>query len=95
MSRGVNYDTTSELTSNVAHIFEDLVVSGGNASLVRVWRLNGEVHSELNADASNVYSIAVREKSGDQKPLMAMAGTSPRINICANFLYNDFYFEVD
>ncbi|XP_053208869.1 THO complex subunit 6 homolog [Panonychus citri] len=93
LSRGVVFESSScDVTSQVALIHNDYVVSGGSSSQVSTWSLNGKIFSEIPCEPFHVYSIAIHEK--DQKSLMAIGGSSYKINICTNFKYNDFHLEV-
>lgn len=78
----------TDSTANVALFNDDMIISGGSSSEVYHWSYSGEIKAEVSTSGSNIFSIAISEKT--QPKLLSIAGTSNKIDICTNFMYRDF-----
>ncbi|KPJ19061.1 THO complex subunit 6 [Papilio machaon] len=71
---------------HVSFFHDDCVVAGGAAKHLYQLSYSGEVKVELPVSATTVYSAALRTSPNK---LLAIAGSSPEIDICTSFKYRD------
>ncbi len=67
--------------------------TGGNASNIYVWEMNGELRSSILTFASDVFSIKTFEYRDNEigfQQVISATGISHKIDICTNFKYKDF-----
>ncbi|CAG5051224.1 unnamed protein product [Parnassius apollo] len=71
---------------HVSFFHDDCVVAGGAAKYLYQLSYSGEVKVELPVSATTVYSAILRTNPNN---LLAIAGSSPEIDICTSFNYRD------
>ncbi|CAK1581534.1 unnamed protein product [Parnassius mnemosyne] len=71
---------------HVSFFHDDCVVAGGAAKYLYQLSYSGEVKVELPVSATTVYSAILRTSPNN---LLAIAGSSPEIDICTSFNYRD------
>lgn len=71
---------------HVSFFHDDCVIAGGTAK--RLYQLNysGEIKVELPVSATTVYSVVLRT---EPNRVLAIAGSSPNIDLCTSFNYRD------
>ena len=91
MSYASRFETES--TTNVVQTHNEYMISGGNASDLHVWEMNGELKSLIPTSVNNVFSISTHEyKENDLgvEQLITCAGMSHKVDVCTNWKYKDF-----
>ncbi|XP_049867093.1 THO complex subunit 6 [Pectinophora gossypiella] len=71
---------------HVSFFHDDCVVAGGTAKHLYQLSYSGEVKVELPVSATTVYSAALRTSPNK---VLAIAGSSPEIDLCTTFNYRD------
>lgn len=71
---------------HVSFFHDDCVVAGGTADHLYQLSYSGEVKVELPVSATTVYSAVLRTSPNK---VLAMAGSSPEIDVCTTFNYRD------
>jgi len=74
---------------NHAMFHEDSIISGGTEAFVQHWALNGEKRAHVPCSPTNVFSVAVNNKSDGFK-VLSIAGNCHKVDICTNFGYKAF-----
>jgi THO complex subunit 6 len=91
MSAATKFDV--DCTTNIVECHNDYIISGGNASNLYVWEMNGELRSSIPTSASDVFSIKTFEYKDNEigvEQVISAAGMSHKIDICTNLKYKDF-----
>lgn len=68
---------------------DDSVISAGVEPYIHHWAINGEHRARVPSSPTNVFSVAVNERSVSSK-VLAVAGNCHKIDICTNFGYRAF-----
>lgn len=71
---------------HVSFFHDDCVVAGGATKHLYQLSYSGEIKVELPVSATTVYSAALRTSPNK---LLAIAGSSPEIDLCTSFKYRD------
>ncbi|XP_053625625.1 THO complex subunit 6 [Plodia interpunctella] len=71
---------------HVSYFHNDCIIAGGAAKHVYQLSYSGEVKVELPVSATTVYSVALRT---NPNKILAIAGSSPEIDLCTTFNYRD------
>lgn len=71
---------------HVAEIHQDKILAGGRSELFYQMSFVGEIITEIPVSAVTVYS-AIHQKEPFE--VLILAGSSPKIDICANFMYKN------
>jgi len=77
---------TPAATVNQALFHSDMILSGGSDSSIQQWSVNGERRASVPCSPSNIFSLAVNDKS-DSLKVLTVAGSSHKIDVCTNFGY--------
>ena len=83
----------TESTTNTIQSLNDFIISGGNASELQIWEMNGELKSVIPTAVNNIFSISTFVYDDNDlgvKQLITCAGMSYKIDICTNSKYKDF-----
>jgi hypothetical protein len=70
---------------HVSYFHDDCIVAGGTAKHLYQLSYSGEVKVELPVSATTVYSAILRTNP----KVLAIAGSSPDIDLCTTFNYRD------
>lgn len=89
MNRSAIYDGIKDEGVHVVHFYDDKIVAGGRSPFVYQLRINGSVVSEVQTSGGAVYSIVMQDDGNGRYKAMAIAGSSPKIDVCTNFNYKD------
>ncbi|KAL0842391.1 hypothetical protein ABMA28_014507 [Loxostege sticticalis] len=71
---------------HVSYFHDDCIVAGGTAKHLYQLNYSGEVKVELPVSATTVYSAVLRTSPNK---VLAIAGSSPEIDLCTSFNYRD------
>lgn len=71
---------------HVAEINGDKVFAGGRCPIFYQMSFNGDILCEIQTAAVTTYSIAHQE---EPFKCLSIAGSSPKIDLCSNFMYRD------
>ncbi|XP_045491802.1 THO complex subunit 6 [Colias croceus] len=71
---------------HVASFHDDCVVAGGTAKHLYQLSYSGEIRVELPVSSTTVYSAIMRS---EPNKVLAIAGSSPDIDLCSTFNYRD------
>ncbi|KAJ8930726.1 hypothetical protein NQ314_016455 [Rhamnusium bicolor] len=71
---------------HVAEIYNDKIFAGGRSRLFYQMSFVGDIISEIATSAVTTYSAIHQEQPF---PVLSIAGSSPKIDICSNFMYKN------
>ncbi|XP_060527521.1 THO complex subunit 6 [Cylas formicarius] len=71
---------------HVADIYKDKVFAGGRAKFFYQSSFNGDIVSEIPTSGATAYTVVRQE---EPFKVMCIAGSSPKIDVCCNFMYKD------
>ncbi|CAG9865527.1 unnamed protein product [Phyllotreta striolata] len=71
---------------HVAEIHKEKILAGGKSRLFYQMSFVGEIVAEIAVSAVTTYSIAHQEHPFNT---LCLAGSSPKIDVCANFMYKN------
>ncbi|XP_028173644.1 THO complex subunit 6 [Ostrinia furnacalis] len=71
---------------HVSYFHDDCIVAGGTAKHLYQLNYSGEIKVELPVSATTVYSAVLRTSPNK---VLAIAGSSPEIDLCTTFNYRD------
>jgi THO complex subunit 6 len=80
---------TPNAAVNFAMFHDDLIISAGSEPFVNHWALNGDRNAHVPCSPTNVFSVAVNNRSDNYK-VLCTAGNSYKIDVCTNFSYKAF-----
>lgn len=81
------------ITHHDVMFHDDTIISGGGDPFVYHWDLNGVQRAKVPCSPSSVFNIAVN-CNNDTTKVLSIAGNCNNIDICTNFAYRAFSFNV-
>ncbi|XP_044271762.1 THO complex subunit 6 [Tribolium madens] len=76
---------------HVAEIYQDRIFAGGRSSLFYQMSFNGDIITEIPTSPVTSYS-AVHQEEPFQT--LCIAGSSPKIDVCSNFIYKNLQLSL-
>lgn len=76
---------------HVAEFYQDKVFAGGRSDHFYQMSFNGEIIAEIPTSGVTTYSVIHQE---EPYKALCIAGSSPKIDICSNFVYKDLVLSV-
>ncbi|XP_044754172.1 THO complex subunit 6 homolog [Coccinella septempunctata] len=92
--RSLNHSTIFPIEDkgiHVAEIYQDKVFAGGRSEYFYQLSFNGNIIAEIPTSGVTTYSMIHQE---EPYKALCIAGSSPKIDVCSNFVYRDLVLTV-